>query len=96
MSTQTAPLPKGATDLAAGQRSLADALVSLQTETDRLMGGTDTALRSFAAPGKIVPRSVQFVLHTTEIAPAATDGTTPADTTENPGFFQRLIHLFQK
>lgn len=86
--------PEGVQQLLEGQEMLRDALATAGDEIGATAGmGQETTPVSFAAPGIVVPNSVQFVMRTPAIEkPAKVEA--PEEVDENPGFFQRLLRLF--
>ena len=88
-------LPGGAATIAAGQQSLADGLSTLQSAVGRLIGGSDTPLTSFAAPGRFSPNSLQFLLHTPAIEAATAVPDAPKEDLDEAGFIEKLVALFR-
>lgn len=94
LQTETKTLPGDAKQLADGQRQLKDGVDAAATALKALAGGDEEAGApvSFAAPGRITPASIQFVLRTQAITlPKAVVAPQPEETLS---FWQRFLRLF--
>lgn len=82
-------LPAYAGDIAQGQRQLRDGMDDALGE---FSSGETTDLVSFAAPGKLIPRTVQFIGTTPGVA--ADNTVYVAPDIEKPTLWQRIKNLF--
>ena len=89
-------LAAGAQALSQGQQALADGLAALGEQVDRMAGGTDTPLRSFAAPDGTPPATLQFLYRTPALEPPHTAESVEPPVSETGGIWQNLLDLFRK
>ena len=92
---QGKPLPGALTELSSAQAELANGLAQIETEVSSLLPDKPAEPTSFAAPGRIRPQTVQFIITTPAIA--AETGNAGADTDDQQAkttFWQRLSGIF--
>lgn len=88
-------LPDALAELATAQAELADGIVRIETEASSLLPDKPEVFTSFAAPGRISPQSLQFIMTTPAIAKISNDsGINQEDQNMKTSFWQRLTALF--
>lgn len=94
----TAAIPEQVQKLVEGQTEMKAGIDQAVEEIKLLVGTTadlgETQAVSFAAPGKIVPNSVQFVLRTPAIEKISMPEVTTEVEEEQMGFWEKLFKLF--
>jgi uncharacterized phage infection (PIP) family protein YhgE len=98
INTAAAQVPDQVQKLADGQKSMKDGVDTAIAEIKELTGTQNSQgagqTVSFAAPGRITPNSVQFVLRTAAIEKVTVQEDNSEIKEEKESFWDRLIKLF--
>ncbi|MDF2539896.1 MAG: hypothetical protein K0S76_2917 [Herbinix sp.] len=99
ISTATADIPDQIEQLAVGQAAIKDGIDRAGNEIKEMAGAVSqpgvSQPVSFAAPGKAIPNSVQFVLRTPAIKTVSEQSETILKDEAKESFWDKLIELFR-